>query len=112
MKASAPSMKWCPFCGGLGSYAVVERRWHNGSSSEWSVECIKCAAFTESQRTQEMALAAWNRRWVDQPGEDTGPGKVEITRAQLLCAVNEWMHEGPLHSFEKLAAKLGLGGEP
>jgi Lar family restriction alleviation protein len=53
----------CPFC---GSDDVELSTGYQGESCEENarryVECIKCAASTEFGRTDEEAIAAWNRR--------------------------------------------------
>lgn len=73
-------LKKCPFCGGIGTMKTRYIGYGSiglGSHDEYRVACKECRASSDEYRTEEEAIAAWNRR--AQPENKEGVNKAQCS---------------------------------
>ena len=58
-------LKPCPFCGGEPD--CNNSGFMKAGNFMWGVECLKCGATSDLFDTKDEAIAAWNRRYCDEP---------------------------------------------
>lgn len=54
----------CPFCGGRARVEPVGA-WYE--TLKYKVRCLECLASSANYDSREEAIAAWNRRYCDEP---------------------------------------------
>jgi Lar family restriction alleviation protein len=63
VKAQTPVNEVCPFCG--DQYARIDTlNYTSGKPSKFRVQCQDCGGATKWYDTEELAWAAWNKRYV------------------------------------------------
>lgn len=58
----------CPFCGGEADCNDMGLTDHEGNPLWWVV-CLGCKVSTHGDKTRQEAIAAWNRRVIDEQAE-------------------------------------------
>lgn len=56
---SEVKLKPCPFCGNRETTIIQD---YNKPVLQWEIQCVRCGCGVGYYKTQEDAIAAWNRR--------------------------------------------------
>ena len=103
----------CPFCGGE---ADVYKHNRPAFGASYHVECQEeaCLCGTCHHESRDEAIAAWNTRAIDLPGQREGARKVFdwlIAKAQEPVEIFTGSYAKPLHADERTAWLEKMRGE-